>query len=179
MNRVMWILFALSIATSVSADQSPYAGQEHRPVKSMSAQEVDALMNGDGMGFAKLAELNHFPGPKHVLDLAQQLKLTPDQIKKSRTLFDDMRSAAIATGQELLAAEAELDRAFAEKTISAESLERALLEIAGIRARLRFVHLEAHLRQARLLTKTQIALYDRHRGYGHDGADHAGHSPRH
>lgn len=55
-----------------------------------------------------------------------------------------MQSKAIAIGHELLAAEAELDRAFADNGIDAEMLEKALLAIGQVRARLRFVHLEAH-----------------------------------
>ncbi len=177
--NISLIVFALAVAMSVSAAESPYAGQEHRSIKSMSPQEIEALKRGEGMGFAKLAELNHYPGPKHVLDLAQQLSLTPTQVAETRLLFDDMQSKAIAIGHELLAAEAELDHAFANDEINAEMLESALLEIGEIRARLRFVHLEAHLRQKRLLTDTQITLYDQARGYGQDGVDHAGHSSHH
>ena len=167
------------MATSAAAAESPYAGQEHRSIKSISPQDIEALKNGEGMGFAKLAELNHFPGPKHVLDLAQQLSLTPEQVTETRLLFDNMQSRAKAIGHELLAAEAELDSAFADNRINADLLERALLEIGEIRARLRFVHLEAHLRQRLLLTDAQISLYDQSRGYGQSGVDHAGHTSHH
>ncbi|MDJ0700032.1 MAG: hypothetical protein QNJ07_09265 [Woeseiaceae bacterium] len=176
MKHVSLIVFALAMAMSVAAAESPYAGQEHRSIKSISPQDIEALKNGEGMGFAKLAELNHFPGPKHVLDLAQILSLTPVQVAETRSLFEDMRSRAKAIGHELVAAEAELDHAFANDEINAEMLESKLLEIGEIRARLRFVHLEAHLRQKLLLTDAQISLYDKTRGYGQNGVDHAGHS---
>ena len=179
MKHVSLIVFALIMAMSVAADESPYAGQEHRLIKSMSPQDVEALKNGAGMGFAKLAELNHFPGPKHVLDLATELSLTPVQAAETRLLFDDMQSNAKAIGHELLSAEAELDRAFANREINSAMLENALLEIGEIRARLRFVHLEAHLRQKLLLTDAQITLYDEYRGYGQNGFDQAEHSSHH
>ena len=179
MKHVSLIVFALAMATSVATAESPYAGQEHRSIKSMSPQDIKALKNGEGMGFAKLAELNHYPGPKHVLDLAQQLSLTPIQVEQTRLLFDDMQSKAKAVGHELLAAEAELDHAFANNEIKTETLENALREIGEIRARLRFVHLEAHLRQKVLLTDAQIALYDQSRGYGKNDVDHEGHSSHH
>ncbi len=54
---------------------------------------------------------------------------------------------------------------FAEGAVDDDSLEKALLEIGHLRARLRFVHLEAHLRQAAILTPEQIHDYDRLRGY--------------
>lgn len=179
LKHISLVFFALVMPMSIAFAESLYAGQEHRSIKSFSSQEIDALKNGEGMGFAKLAELNHFPGPKHVLDLANELGLTPIQLKETGSLFDEMQSRARAIGHELLAAEAELDMAFATNEINAEMLESALLEIGAIRARLRFVHLEAHLRQKLLLTDEQITLYDQFRGYGQDGFDHAGHSSHH
>ena len=179
MKNISLFVIALLMAMSVATAESPYAGQEHRSIKSLSPQDIEALKNGEGMGFAKLAELNHFPGPKHVLDMADQLGLTPVQVADSRSLFDDMQSKAIAIGHELLSAEAELDHAFANNEIDAEMLESALLEIGEIRARLRFVHLEAHLHQKHLLTDAQVLLYGQFRGYGENGAGHARHSSHH
>jgi len=53
----------------------PCAGQQARPIKTLSDDDLAAPRNGEGMGMAKAAELNGYPGPKHVLDLAQQLRL--------------------------------------------------------------------------------------------------------
>lgn len=155
-----------------AAEQSPYAGEEHRAIKSLSEQEIEALRRGDGMGFAMLAELNHFPGPKHVLAVADRLRLSATQIEATEALFEDMRSRAVALGEELIAAEARLDRAFTEATVTADRLLDALLEIGEIKARLRFVHLESHLRQRSLLSPEQISKYDEIRGYGHADAGH-------
>jgi hypothetical protein len=179
MKHILMIVVGLTLATSLAGAESPYAGQELRSIKSMSPQDIEALKNGAGMGFAKLAELNHFPGPKHVLDLSQQLRLTPDQLVETKALFADMQLKAIALGHELLAAEAELDRGFENDEINAEILEDALLEIGELRARLRYVHLEAHLRQKALLTDEQVALYDHLRGYGRNEIDHSKHSLHH
>ena len=175
------LMFALLQASVivVAATSSPYAGQETRAIKSLTAEEVESLKNGEGMGFAKLAELNHYPGPRHVLDLAEALHLTPSQLAATEALFAEMRGAAVARGEELLAAEAALDRAFAEDDIDAQALENALLDIGELRARLRYVHLEAHLRQKRLLTQEQVLRYDEMRGYGDAPIDHGQHSGHH
>ena len=58
---------------------SPYAGEQSRSIKSLSQQDVADYMAGKGMGCAKAAELNGYPGPAHVLELADQLALTPSQ----------------------------------------------------------------------------------------------------
>ena len=179
MGHILKIVVGLALTMSLAGAESPYAGQELRSIKSMAPQDVEALKNGEGMGFAKLAELNQFPGPRHVLDLSQQLGLTPEQLAGTEALFAAMQRKAIALGHELLAAEAELDHAFENDDIDAEALEDALLAIGEIRARLRFVHLEAHLRQKALLTDEQVVLYDDLRGYGQNEIDHSEHSMHH
>jgi hypothetical protein len=61
---------AFIMAWPVLADSpTPYAGQQNRTIKALSDEDIVGLLKGDGMGFAKAAELNGYPGPKHVLDL--------------------------------------------------------------------------------------------------------------
>jgi len=163
----------------IASDQSPYAGEEVRSIKSLSIQEIESLRRGDGMGFAKLAELNHFPGPKHVLDISNELGLSPQQLTETKSLYEEMRRSAVILGEELLLAESRLDRKFEQGSIGPESLEAALLEIGRIRAQLRYVHLRAHLSQTRLLKHEQIQKYDAVRGYIGTSHDRGGHSTVH
>ncbi len=174
------VLFLLLVACgSFAADPSPYAGEESRIIKSLSEQEITSLRKGDGMGFAKLAELNHYPGPKHVLDVSNELGLSSAQITKTALLYEEMRLNAVEIGEELIAAESRLDQDFADVSVTAHTLEAALLEIGILRARLRYVHLEAHLRQVELLNAAQIATYDSLRGYQGAGQDHSHHTGSH
>ena len=57
------------------AAASPYSGQETRDIKALSDDERRRLLEGHGMGMALPAELNRYPGPKHVLELAGELDL--------------------------------------------------------------------------------------------------------
>ena len=77
---------------------SPYTGQEKREMKALSAEEIQAYLSGSGMGLAKVAELNHYPGPRHVLDLAEPLQLSEEQRRQTQTIFEDMRTEASAFG---------------------------------------------------------------------------------
>src|SRR5215469_16531382 len=77
---------------------TPYAGQETRSIKSLSTEDVAALLKGEGMGMAKAAELNGYPGPVHVLALANELKLTESQRQQVQTIFDRMSAAAKPLG---------------------------------------------------------------------------------
>ena len=56
------------------------------------------------MGLAKAAELNHYPGPAHVLTLATELALTPDQ--KARTDAYEGRKVRFQAAVEKMAAAA-------------------------------------------------------------------------
>ena len=47
-----------------------YVGQQNRQIKALSAQEQQDWLEGKGMGLAKAAELNGFPGPMHTLEHA-------------------------------------------------------------------------------------------------------------
>jgi Spy/CpxP family protein refolding chaperone len=156
---------------------SPYARQERREIKALSREEVDGYVSGDGMGFAKTAELNHYPGPRHVLDLADQLLLSDEQRKRTKAIFETMKSQAVSLGKQLVEKEYRLDSRFAERTISDAELEQLVTEISVIQGKLRAVHLRAHLAQRVVLTPDQVEHYDVLRGYQQPGSDdpHAGH----
>jgi len=157
---------ALITASPALADSpSPYAGQQTRQVKALSDDDIAALRNGEGMGMAKAAELNGYPGPKHVLDLAQQLQLTDAQRREVQTIFDRMSAVAKPLGGKLIAQEQALDQLFAKGDITQDRLAAATAAIAELQGRLRAVNLSAHLETCALLNGDQLARYEHLRGY--------------
>src|SRR4051812_39523929 len=70
-----------------SGPPMPYAGQDARDIKSLSAEDIAELRRGGGWGFAKAAELNGMPGPAHLLELKDQIGLTPDQVAAVQAIF--------------------------------------------------------------------------------------------
>jgi Spy/CpxP family protein refolding chaperone len=160
------------IASNVLA-ASPYAGEEGREIKALSAEDVDAYLRGQGMGFAKAAELNGYAGPKHVLELASELDLNAEQRTRTRALFASMQTKAVALGRQLVDEERKLDRLFASTSITEDSLQESVARIGELQANVRAVHLEAHLEQAKILTPEQRAHYLRLRGYHASGAHHS------
>ncbi len=161
----------------VSADPaSPYAGQEQREIKSLSSQEIDAYLAGKGMGLAKAAELNGYPGPAHVLELAGPLELSAEQKARTQELFTRMQKKAIGLGRQLIDEEQKLDKLFASRTVTPDTLNASLERIGTLQAQLRQAHLEAHLTQTQILSATQIAKYVELRGYG---GNQAGHTEQH
>lgn len=168
-RQIFLTAFCLLGALHASA-QSPYAGEQERSIKALSDQRVAGLLAGRGLGYAKAAELNGYPGPKHVLELADELSLSDRQRSHAREIFQDMQARASKLGRHLVEAEAELDRAFGDGGISSGRLEELVAASARIEGELRAAHLQAHLVQADLLDDEQVARYMRLRGYGeHDG----------
>ena len=167
MNRLIAVtaLGELAFSTSSTAG-SPYAGQETRAIKALSQQEVEDYLKGKGLGYAKAAELNQYPGPAHVLEMAAKLTLTKEQTTQTQAIFDVMQTQASALGKQLVEKERELDRQFASGSINATSLKALLSDIGVLQAKIRYVHLNAHLEQKLLLSQQQVQLYDRLRGYG-------------
>jgi hypothetical protein len=152
---------------------------QSRTIKSLSESDVKELRRGGGWGLAMAAELNGMPGPAHLLELKDQIPLTPDQVGKTQALFDDMRKAAIPAGERLIAAEAALEAAFADGAVNEASLRRLLIEAESARTELRFIHLSQHYKTVQFLKPEQIKKYNILRGYADDPCKNipAGHNP--
>jgi Spy/CpxP family protein refolding chaperone len=170
------IAVVAALVPSLCLAASPYAGQQTRTIKSLSQQEIADYLDGKGMGFAKAAELNGYPGPAHVLELAEQLGLTLAQKSRTEEIFSRMQARARELGMRLVAEERTLDELFASKSISPQSLATSVNSIASLQSELRATHLQAHLEQTEVLTTAQKAKYWQLRGYASaDSRPHHGH----
>ena len=165
-------LILVGACSATNSAQSPYIGDESNDIKSLSPGEISGLLQGDGMGFAKAAELNQYPGPRHVLDLANQLHLSDQQIARTNQVFEKMREKAIDLGTQLVEYERVLDTLFSSDRISASELDSLLLKIGETRAKLRGAHLHAHLEMKTILSPHQVMMYDRFRGYSNGSGNH-------
>jgi Spy/CpxP family protein refolding chaperone len=175
-QKIYLLIVSLALGVGASAlgargQQSPqqqtggYAGKERREIKSLSQEEIEQLLQGHGMGLAKAAELNHYPGPRHVLDLGAQLELTPAQRAETEAAFARMREEAVRLGRQIVERERALDALFAKGEIETGNLRAATSEIARLQGALRAAHLAAHLEMRRILSPAQIKKYDELRGY--------------
>jgi Spy/CpxP family protein refolding chaperone len=171
------LIVSLVFVASAASAQSPYAGMQSRPIKSLSADQVADLKAARGMGLALAAELNGYPGPAHVLELADKLDLTSAQRDQVQRLFDSMKAEATPIGARLIEQEGALDHQFADRTISADELKRATARIGATQAELRNAHLKYHLATAQILSPHQLHQYAMLRGYaaGDMPSDHHRH----
>ena len=158
-------LLGVPLAAWAQHPPQPYASMRTRQIKALSAKQIADLKAGRGMGLAMAAELNGYPGPAHVLELADKLELKPDQRESVQRMLNAMKGEAIPIGEKLIAAEAELDRGFAAGTMTELQLQDQVQAIAKLEGELRFTHLKYHLGMVELLTPEQVARYNELRGY--------------
>ena len=145
-------------------------------IKALSEQQVDDLQSGRGMGLALAAELNHYPGPVHVLEASGALGLSAEQLQRTEGLLGAMRAEAIPIGQSIIKLEAELEARFASGAAQPSDVERLVMRIAEAQGRLRYVHLSYHLQMRELLSTQQLVRYDEVRGYAYPaGGGHRRH----
>jgi Spy/CpxP family protein refolding chaperone len=170
------IAVALALPAFADMPDQPYAGQQNRVIKALSDEEIAALREGNGMGLAKPAELNGYPGPAHVLALADKLHLSQGQRQRVAAIHENMKTQARPLGEAVLRHEQALDQLFAKGVATEDSLAAETSVIGRLRGQLRAVHLSAHLTTRALLTPEQIALYQQLRGYD-DGAPAMHHHP--
>lgn len=169
------IVVGLGAGTAAAAMERPYAGWEQRPIKALSAQQLEDLRAGRGMGLALAAELNGYPGPLHVLELAGELELSPGQHEAVQASFAEMQAGAVDLGERVIAGEASLERLFGTGETDGVRVRDAVLEVSRLQGELRAHHLRYHLAMRELLTPHQIARYRELRGYvpGHGGHGHS------
>jgi len=151
--------------TTLAQSHQPYTGLEARSIKALSEQQIADLRAGRGMSLALAAELNGYPGPMHVLELADELNLSGQQRAEMQELFAAMKAEAIPLGERLIAQEADLDRGFAGKTITAATLAASTDAIGATHAALRQAHLKYHLLTVEVLAPAQAQRYGELRGY--------------
>ena len=159
------LVLAGSALAQHHAPPTPYAGLERRGIKSLSEQQIADLKAGRGMGLALPAELNRYPGPMHVLELADPLRLSPEQRRRMEGLVEAMRAEVRPLGEEVIAAESALDGLFATARATPASVTEASGAAGAARGALRAAHLRYHLEAREALTPEQIGRYEELRGY--------------
>lgn len=155
----------IAILVGANAQKSDYLGQESRQIKALSADDIAGYLEGRGMGLAKAAELNGYPGPMHVLQMKDALVISKSQEVKLIAIFDKMKRETQALGKEIVATEAQLEKEFRSNKANPTSIEDLTSMIGAIHAKIRASHLNAHIATKPLLTPTQLKRYDHFRGY--------------
>ena len=133
--------------------------QGHQTALACATEFDQVVGEGRGFGMAFAADQNGYPGPMHVLELKDRLKLTADQEAKMRELMHAMFVESRPKSTRLLEAEAKLRPLFAGHAADDAALRTAVDEVERARSEVRLVHLLTHLKTRDLLTEDQRRIY--------------------
>ena len=151
-----------------AAAHAAEAAREGTGIPALSEAQAASYLDGSAMWHASVAELNHYPSPRRVLELAEALELTEEQQRATTKLHEETRREAIGLGRELVALEQRLNRIFVWKQATADNIAKTVLDIGTLQTQLRLTHLAASIRQKPLLTEEQVRRYDELQGRGMD-----------
>ena len=131
----------------------------HQDVQRCQTDYEAVVRDGRGFGMAFAADQSGYPGPLHVLELRDALRLTADQESQVRALYAAMLAEARPLGAALLEAEARLRALFESGRASEQAVRAQVADVERRRGELRTVHLLYHLRTRDLLAAEQRAAY--------------------
>jgi Spy/CpxP family protein refolding chaperone len=150
----------------------------HMPAEMCASASEKNIGDGRGFGMAFVADQQGYPGPLHVLELKDRLKLTPDQETRAQALLAAMFAESRPKSERLLEAERKLRSLFSESKADEASIRAAVAEVERARSDVRLVHLMFHLKTRDVLTDEQRRLYHEARWSGHRPmGPHGGGSP--
>lgn len=160
---------------------SPYRQQAEQGLRGLDEKEIAELKAGAGMRLARAAELNSYPGPRHVLDAIEAGKLTASSEQRERVqqVFNGMNRDAVRLGAQILDEEQRLETGFRMATMTEADLHSRVARIAALQGELRTIHLAAHLMTRAILSESQIARYNELRGYTGSAIKHQDQQHKH
>lgn len=176
MHKLTTIIIVILINASMAfADNNcpSSALKEKIEVKTIAKETLEGYLSGKGMGLSNAAELNHYPGPRHVLETADKLFLSKEQSEKTEELYKKMLNDAVQLGRMIVEKEKLLDELFVNQPLDETEVRLIVMEIAALNGELRLVHLNAHMKMKEILSQKQIDEYDRLRGYSETRTGHS------
>jgi len=152
-------LAAFAAVTWAQHGHDGSSGDGHKTAQACASEFEKVVGDGRGFGLAFAADQNGYPGPMHVVELRDRLKLTADQEAKVQELTHAMFAESRPKSARLLEAEARLRHLFVEHAADEATVRAAVAEVERARSEVRLVHLLTHLKTRDLLTEDQRRIY--------------------
>ena len=163
MSRIIAVVVLTLLLGAVAADAQHHAqgadGAPHREMQTRLDEIDQVIAQGRGAGLAFAADQNGYPGPMHVLELKDVLRLTPAQEARMTALRTAMFAESRPKSARLFEAEAALRRLFSDGMADEARVRAAVAAVERARAEVRLVHLLTHLQTREILTDEQRRLY--------------------
>jgi Spy/CpxP family protein refolding chaperone len=157
------ILGALAAVVTIAVAQPGHGAGAHgggghsdyRAVDRWLTEFDEVVWSGRGFGLAFAADQHGYPGPMHVLELKERLRLTGDQERAIQRLMGAMFAESRPAAARLLATEQRLRALFAAGAATEAAVRAAVTDVERTRTEVRLIHLLAHLKTRDLLSVEQ------------------------
>ena len=126
---------------------------------SMTAQEMQGYLSGEGMALVLPALTFGYPDPRRVLEFEMELGLTSEQKGKLQGISKYLSTQARYFGKKFVAEELLLDDFFRTAQTDLPGLSNQLEKIGNLEWNLRLVHLGSYVRTVKILTPEQLEKY--------------------
>jgi len=159
-------LAGVAFAQGSAHHGAPGGTPHHALAQTCEGAFEENVRDGRGFGMAFVADQQGYPGPLHVLELKDRLRLSRDQEAKAEVLLAAMFAESRPKSARLIDAEAKLRRLFAASRPDDAAVRTAVGEVETARADVRLVHLLFHLKMRDALTDEQRRAYQEARWGG-------------
>ena len=159
-------LAGVAFAQGSAHHGAPGGTPHHALAQTCDGAFEENVRDGRGFGMAFVADQQGYPGPLHVLELKDRLRLSRDQEAKAQALLAVMFAESRPKSARLLNAEARLRQLFAAGRPDEAAVRTAVGEVETARADVRLVHLLFHVKMADALTDEQRRVYQEARWGG-------------
>jgi Spy/CpxP family protein refolding chaperone len=159
-------LAGVALAQESAHHGAPGGTPHHALAQTCDGAFEENVRDGRGFGMAFVADQQGYPGPLHVLELKDRLRLSRDQEAKAEVLLAAMFAESRPKSARLLDAEAKLRRLFARSRPDEAAVRTAVGEVETARKDVRLVHLLYHLKMRDALTDEQRRVYQEARWGG-------------
>jgi Spy/CpxP family protein refolding chaperone len=157
------VLGAVAFAAAQTGDHGSHgvdsASAPHRRMHAALEEWNGVIAKGLGAGLAFPADQNSYPGPLHVLEHKEALRLTAEQERRMEALQTAMFAASRPASRRLLEAEGRLRRLFADGIADEPRVRAAVADVERAWTDVRLVHLLTHLQTRLVLTEEQRRNY--------------------
>jgi LTXXQ motif family protein len=153
------VLAATTLAGAQHRHDGGQGSEPHLAAQQCQTQFEAVIADGRGFGLAFVADQEGYPGPLHVLELKDRLRLSHDQERAMQQMMDAMFAESKPAAARLLAAERRLRSLFATATADEPSVRAAVADVERAHSEVRLVHLLTHLKTRHHLTDEQRRLY--------------------
>jgi hypothetical protein len=161
MLKLLTVIIFILFYTSVNAQSQADSSVKHSPLKTLSIEQYNALLNGDDLyNMSLAAELNHYPLPEKVIKFKREMDLSPIQINKISAIAKELHRKKLEMGLIIIKNERTLDSIFRYNRLDNGSLIYYANRYGLYQGELRNAILQACLVTRSLLSQQQINKFE-------------------